>query len=59
MPEIIDFLQGIEDASIENQLQAWQKAVDTGLAWELEEWHARTAMLLIDQGLIAPASHSR
>lgn len=56
MLEIIDFLQGIEDASVEIQLQAWQKAVDTGFAWTLGGWHARTASLLIDQELISPAS---
>lgn len=56
MLEIIDLLQGIEDASVEIQLQAWQKAVDTGLVWTLEGWYARTASLLIDQELISPAS---
>ena len=44
--------EGIEDASIEKQLEAWQLLLDTGLVWELQGWYGRTALQLIDQGLI-------
>ena len=44
--------EGIEDASIEEQLNAWQQLVDTGAAWTLQGWYGRTATLLIEQGLI-------
>ena len=44
--------EGIEDASIEEQLNAWQQLVDTGTVWNLQGWYGRTAKLLIEQGLI-------
>lgn len=47
--------EGVEDASIERQLEAWQLLVDTGLAWQLQGWFGRTAQQLIDQGLINSA----
>ena len=50
--QAIYIVEGIEDSSIDKQLEAWQKLVDTGLAWELNGWHGRTAKLLIEQGLI-------
>lgn len=36
----------------EQELQAWQYLVDTGLAWRLQGWFGRTANRLIEQGLI-------
>lgn len=44
--------EGVEDASIDRQLEAWQQLVDTGLVWRLQGWFGRTAQQLIDQGLI-------
>ena len=48
--------EGVEDASIDKQLEAWQLLVDTGLAWQLQGWYGRTAKQLIDQGLIKNAT---
>lgn len=48
--------EGVEDASIDKQLEAWQLLVDTGLAWQLQGWYGRTAEQLISQGLINPAT---
>jgi hypothetical protein len=45
-------IEDIEDASVDNQLQAWQKLVDSGLVWQLQGWYGRTAEQLIEQGLI-------
>ncbi len=45
------FLEG-ENATREEQLEAWQYLVDTGLCWTLQGWFGRTAEELIKQGLI-------
>ncbi len=39
-------------ASEEQQIEAWQHLVDTGLAWRLQGWFGRTAADLIEQGII-------
>jgi hypothetical protein len=44
--------EGVEDATEERRLQAWQHLVDTGLAWTLQGCFGRMARSLIDQGLI-------
>ena len=36
----------------DKQIEAWQHLVDTGLAWSLQGWFGRTAMDLIEQGII-------
>ena len=45
------FCEG-EGASEEDQLQAWQYLVDTGLVWKLQGWYGRAASQLIEQGYI-------
>ena len=47
------FCEG-EGASEEEQKQAWQYLVDTGLCWQLQGWFGRTAQHLIEQGVIHP-----
>lgn len=42
----------IEAESEEQQIEAWQTLVDTGLAWQLQGWFGRTAAALIEQGII-------
>lgn len=46
----------IEAESEEQYLEAWQQLVDTGLAWQLQGSFGRTAMALINNGLIRRAS---
>jgi hypothetical protein len=55
MDEIItavDIIEGVESSNIDQQLESWQKMVDTGLVWKLQGWYARTADQLIKAGLI-------
>jgi hypothetical protein len=42
------FIEGTE----EEQIEAWQYLVDTGLAWSLQGWFGRTASSMIDAGII-------
>ena len=45
------FCEG-EDASKEQQIEAWQHLIDTGMAsWPLQGWFSRTAVALIEQGV--------
>jgi len=48
----IEMAEGLTDASPDEQLEAWQYLVDTGLAWTLQGCFGRTAAELIRQGLI-------
>ena len=45
-----------EDVTEEEYYAAWQHLVDTGLAWQLQGWFGRTAMGMIEQGLLEPPS---
>lgn len=44
------FCEG-ENATKEQQIEAWQHLIDTGLCWTLQGWFGRTAKALIEQGI--------
>lgn len=44
--------EGVEEASEERQIEAWQLLVDSGIVWQLQGWFGRTASALIEQGII-------
>jgi len=44
--------EGVIEVDEDKQIEAWQHLVDTGLAWSLQGWFGRTAMDLIEQGII-------
>lgn len=47
--------EGWIDADNDEQvIEAWQKLIDTGLAWTLQGWFGRTAAAMIEQGLCTP-----
>lgn len=35
----------------EQVIEAWQRLIDTGLAWTLQGWFGRNAQSLIEQGI--------
>jgi hypothetical protein len=45
------FCEG-EDATRDEQIQAWQYLHDTGLAYSLQGWYSRTAQQLLEEGII-------
>jgi hypothetical protein len=50
--EAVMIAEGVQPATEEEQIAAWQMLVDTGLAWSLQGWFGRTARSLIDGGIV-------
>lgn len=49
----VAWAEGFEEAPCDDAVvEAWQYLVDTGLAWTLQGWFGRTAMGLIEAGVI-------
>ena len=44
--------EGVIEVDEDKQIEAWQHLLDTGLVWSLQGSFGRTAMDLIEQGII-------
>jgi hypothetical protein len=51
--------EGVEEATEQEQIEAWQFLVDTGLAWRLQGWFGRRATDMIRAGLVSPPREMR
>ena len=49
--EAVMVAEGVEPATREEQVEAWQHLIDSGLAWSLQGWFGRYASNLIEQGI--------
>ena len=47
--------EGAIEATQEEQVEAWQLLIDTGVCWTLQGFFGRTARDLIDQGVCQAA----
>lgn len=47
--------EGWIETDSEEVVEAWQRLIDTGLAWRLQGWFGRTARDLIAAGVCTPA----
>lgn len=55
----VGIAEGFIDAdSEEQQIEAWQTLIDTGLVNQLQGWFGRTAQHLIDEGICTPAGEA-
>ena len=50
--EAVMVAEGVEPATREEQVEAWQHLIDSGLAWSLQGWFGRMATVLIKEGAI-------
>ena len=50
--QAVGLAEGFEEGTEEQIIEAWQHLHDTGLAYKLQGWFGRTAMDLIEQGII-------
>lgn len=55
--EAVSLAEGFEEGSLDEQIDAWQHLIDTGLAWQLQGWFGRIAGHLIDGGYCKMPGH--
>jgi hypothetical protein len=47
----IDISMQLVPADHEEEIEAWQYLIDTGMAWKFKGWYERKAKRLIDEGV--------
>lgn len=53
MYNAVGIAEGFVQAESENEyIQAWQHLLDTGYVWQLQGWFGRTAMQMIEAGIL-------
>ncbi len=50
LPLAIQICEQLVMAEDDEEIEAWQYLIDTGMAWQLQGWFGRTAKRLIDEG---------
>lgn len=45
---------GVTDATQDEQIEAWQRLIDTSMAWQLQGSFGRQAQTLIEDGVCTP-----
>lgn len=56
----VGIAEGFVEAESEDQvIEAWQHLVDTGLAWSLQGSFGRTAVNLLNEGIILPPDRNK
>lgn len=53
--EAIMLIEGDESATHDEQIDAWQYLVDTGIVWSLQGFYGRSAQAMIEAGILHPA----
>lgn len=51
--------EGVEPAEEDQQIEAWQHLIDTGMCWRLQGWFGRQAAALIDAGVCTAPAEAR
>jgi hypothetical protein len=49
--QAIDISMQLVPADHEEEIEAWQYLIDTGMAWKFKGWYERKAKRLIDEGV--------
>lgn len=53
MYNAVGIAEGFVQAESENEyIQAWQHLLDTGYVWQLQGWFGRTAMQMVEAGIL-------